>query len=304
MKALWKHKKLIIVVLAIMIVIAGAIIYVLKNQNIKGCKVTKKGEKTPIVAASNKAAAGEKKITADADFPEGTELEYNDKKVPVLYYHSIATEKGNELRMPVDKFRQQMQYLKDNGYYTLSLDQLYDFLVNNKAIPKKSVVITLDDGYEDNYTGAFPILKEFRFHAAIFVITKTVDTYYNYLTSAQLKEMSDYGIDIESHTVSHNELNQYSYEQQYKELHDSKQFLEALLQKPVKYFAYPSGKYNQNTFNALKEAGYCMAFNTENRWAGKEDGIYTLKRVFMSSAFGMDVFIERVNNPDYKLINN
>lgn len=304
MRALRQHKKIILIIFSIILIISAGIIVYIKNRDVKDSKVTVKKEKVPVTSTDKKIETTEEKIVADNNFPVGAELKYNDQKVPILYYHSIATEKGNELRMPVEKFREQMQYLKDNGYYTLSLDQLYDFLVNNKPIPKKSVAITFDDGYEDNYTGAFPILKEFRFHAAIFVITKTVDTDSSYLTSAQLKEMSDYGIDIESHTVSHNDLDKYSYDQQYKELTVSKQFLEALLQKPVKYFVYPSGKYNQDTLAAVKKADYYMAFNTENKWAGKEDGIYTLKRVFLSSSFGMDVFIERVSNPNYKLINN
>lgn len=304
MKILQQHKKCVVVIfLLIFVVIIGGIYYIKCRNKIEG-KITTKREKVPVTNTDKIFKVPEEKIVGDESFPVGAELKYNDQKVPVLYYHSIATEAGNELRMPVEKFREQMQYLKDNGYYTLSLDQLYDFLVNNKPIPKKSVAITFDDGYEDNYTGAFPILKEFRFHAAIFVITKTVDTDSSYLTSAQLKEMSDYGIDIESHTVSHNDLDKYSYDQQYKELTVSKQFLEALLQKPVKCFVYPSGKYNQDTLAAVKKADYYMAFNTENKWAGKEDGIYTLKRVFLSSSFGMDVFIERVSNPNYKLINN
>ena len=90
-------------------------------------------------------------------------LIYNSQSIPVLYYHSIAYEEGNELRIPKEKFRQQMQYLKDNGYTTLSLDEFYNFLTENTPIPNKSVIITFDDGYRNNYKNAFPILKELGF---------------------------------------------------------------------------------------------------------------------------------------------
>jgi len=82
-----------------------------------------------------------------------------DKGLPVLMYHSIGYEKGNTVRLPKEKFKEQMHYLKNNDYITLSLNEAYDFFVSNKPIPEKALVLTFDDGYLDNYTEALPILK-------------------------------------------------------------------------------------------------------------------------------------------------
>lgn len=230
-------------------------------------------------------------------------LIYNSQSIPVLYYHSIDYEKGNELRIPKEKFRQQMQYLKDNKYTTLSLDEFYNFLVNNNPVPNKSVIITFDDGYKDNYENAFPILKEFGFRATIFVITSTIDKEKDFLTSNELKEMSSCNIGIESHTVNHDNLNSLDYDAQIKTLKDSKEFLERILGKEVKYIAYPYGKWNENTLKAVKSAGYNMAFTTIGGWSNKDQGLYTLNRVYVSNNHNMDEFKRRLTNSHYEVSN-
>lgn len=205
------------------------------------------------------------------------------KGVPVLMYHSIAYEKNNDLRVPKELFEQEMKYIKDNGYNTMTLDALYDCIKNNKPAPPKSVVITFDDGYEDNYTNAYPVLKEYGLHATIFVIANTVDKNNSYLTSSQLKEMQQNGIDIESHTANHDDLSLLSYEKQVRTLSVSKQFLESLLGKKVRYVALPCGKYNSYTEKAATDAGYVMAFLTAPGKAQTKQGLFKLHRVRVSS---------------------
>ena len=224
----------------------------------------------------------------------------NDSSIPVLMFHSITNVKGNELEISKAQFKMEMQYLKDKGYTTLTLTEVYDFFEKNKPIPKKSVVITFDDGYLNNYTNAYPILKQFGFKATIFDITSTVDTSTNYLNSAQLKELSNNGIDIQPHTITHPHLNKLSYDQQYKELKTSKDFIETLLSKTVKFVAYPYGEWNQDTIKAVKNIGYTMAFTTAGTWANKQNGIYTLYRVYISSNFSMTEFNNRMTNEHYK----
>ncbi len=233
----------------------------------------------------------------------GNNLKYNSKSIPVLYYHSIDYEKGNELRIPKEKFREQMKYLKDTGYTTLTLNELYNFLAYNKPVPDKSVVITFDDGYKDNYENAFPILKEFGFRATVFMITSSINNDKNFLTSSQLKQMDSYGIDIESHTVNHNKLDGLTCDKQIQTLKDSKEFLEKLLNKKVEYIAYPYGKWNENAIKALKTEGYSMAFTTTGGWANKVQGIYTLDRVYISARHGMDEFKRRLTNSNYENTN-
>ncbi len=224
---------------------------------------------------------------------------YTVHGVPVLMYHSIAVEKGNPIRMPVEQFDKEMKYIKDQGYTTLTLKELYDYFENKVPIPDKSIVITLDDGYEDNYTAAFPVLKKYGLKATVFMVTTTIDVNPNCLTSAQLKEMDKAGIEIESHTVTHRDLDSLSYDEQLAELKDSKAALEKLLGRSVDYVAYPTGKYNDDTIKAVTAAGYKMAFTTNGRWSDKSDGMLTLDRVYISTFHSMDVFKNRLTNPDY-----
>lgn len=226
-------------------------------------------------------------------------LKHNDKGIPVLMYHSIGYEKGNTAKIPKEKFREQMKYLKDNGYVTLTLAQAYDFFVSNKSVPEKSIVLTFDDGYEDNYVEALPILKEFGFKATFFIITDWVDKIPGYMNLKQLKEMQAHEMDIESHTAYHDHLKQLSYEKQLKTLKQSRDFLEKSLNKKIQYIAYPFGEYSKETLRAVKQAGYTMAFSTDGKWSDKADGILTLDRVFISGGADLDVFIERISNPNY-----
>lgn len=212
------------------------------------------------------------------------------KGVPVLMYHSISYEKNNDLRVPKELFDEEMKYIKDNGYRALTLDELYMYISNNQPAPPKSVVITLDDGYEDNYTNAYPILKKYGLNATVFVITDTVDRSSSYMTSAQLKELQNNGIDIESHTVGHDDLSKLSYDGQMKTLSGSKDFLEKLLGKSVKYLAFPSGKSNSYTEKACKDSGYAMTFTTLPGKARPEQGIYKLHRVRVSSETNINGF--------------
>lgn len=222
--------------------------------------------------------------------------------IPVLTYHSIAYQEGNPVRMPKEKFLEQMRYLKDNGYTTISLDELYMYMQGQLSLPKKPIVITFDDGYRDNYTTAFPILKSLGFKASVFVITQTIDKDDSYLTSDQIKEMDKNGISIESHTLFHDKLDSLSYQEQMDTLLQSKMQIEKILDRKVVYFAYPYGLYNNETLLCLKEAGYKMAFTTNRGWAYKNSGILLLPRVYIDSTFDMEVFKQRITNPDYRLL--
>ena len=222
---------------------------------------------------------------------EGVYLKYNDRGICILAYHCVGYEKNNRLIVPPLQFKQQMKYIKDNGYSTITLDQLYKFIMENKPLPQKSVVITFDDGYVDNYQCAYPILKEFNHKATVFVIPKTIDKNKNYMTSNQLKELQSNGIDIESHTLDHEKLTTLSYEKQLNTLKESKTTLENILGKKVNYIAYPYAKYNTDTIKAAMNAGYSMGFILGSKVARKNDGIYTLHRISVDPNDSIDIFI-------------
>jgi peptidoglycan/xylan/chitin deacetylase (PgdA/CDA1 family) len=230
------------------------------------------------------------------EISENLALKYNNESIPILMYHSIGIGRFNPYVVSTDRLNKDMQYLKKNGFTTLSTDELYDFMVKNKPVPKKSVLITFDDGYEDNYTNAYPILKKFNFKATIFVITGYIDKGNRYLSSSQLKEMQRNGIDIESHTNLHDKLGNDSYSVQLKTLKISKEYIEKTLNKRVRYISYPYGSYNLNTLKAVQAAGYEMAFTTKGRWANISNGILSLDRVFISGFHHSYSFQTRVNH--------
>lgn len=304
-------RKTIIIVVVFLVCISLVSGYFIGRQYYEQSKLTQKNDS--ITEDNKKVVEVSEKVTSqqqysqnnssnskDSSLMKKVNLKYNNKGIPVLMYHAIGYEKGNTARVPKEKFKAQMKYLKDKGYVTITLEQAYNFFITNKPVPEKAVVLTFDDGYVDNYLEALPILKEFGFVATIFIITNVVDKNPAYMNLEQLKKMQANKIDIQSHTVYHDDLAKLSYEKQVKTLKDSKAFLEKALNKKVQYIAYPYGEYSKKTLTAVKEAGYKMAFTTGGRWSDKADGILTLDRVFISGTANLDVFIERITNLNYK----
>ena len=211
-------------------------------------------------------------------------------------YHSINYDPKhptNILRVPKDKFAAEMKWLHDNNYSTLTLDDLYDAVSKNKPVPEKSVVLTFDDGYGDNYDNALPIIKQYKFKATVFMITKEIgDSKNGYLTKAQLMEMDKNGMRIECHTVSHPDLDTLSYKRQYEELADSKTALETLLGRSIDFIAYPSGRYNNDTITAAKKIGYKICFKMKGGIATINDNRYEFPRAFVGQ--DLNDFISRV----------
>jgi len=220
------------------------------------------------------------------------------ESVPILYYHSIATEKGNPVRMPADQFDEQMSYLKSNGFTCISLEQLYDSGYLRSKFPSKPIVITLDDGYDDNYTTAYPILKKYGFTASVFMISSYINGD-KFMSLAQLKELSNSGWEIEDHTVNHVSLTTVDSNTVINEITKSKEDLEKEIGKPVDFIAYPDGTYNDNIMNLTRNAGYKIAVTTERGYANDSTDPMRIHRVYCYANMGITEFSKRVNNPNY-----
>lgn len=226
---------------------------------------------------------------------ENVSLTSDNIGIPVLYYHSVDENAANEVTITPEKLKEQLDYINDNNYVTITMTELYDHIENNKPIPEKSILITFDDGYMNNYTEAFPMLKELNMTATIFCVGNSLDGSY-YLSEEAIKEMSDYGIDIESHTVNHVHLDTMSYDEQLLELKNSKNILEKITGKEVLSLAYPFGDYNDNTIKAAKDAGYKMGFTTKLGLSDRTDDIYKLDRIYISSSYDMNTFKNLLKN--------
>ena len=158
----------------------------------------------------------------------------DDVKVLVLNYHMV-NRMFISLAIEPEDFDWQMKYLVEHGYHTISPDELYDFLAGTGRLPDRPVLITFDDGYVDNYTTAYPILKKYNLKATIFVVTGFLGKRKGYLTWDQLREMEKNGITVESHTVTHAPLPQLSDERIREELVESKRQAEKELGHPIEF---------------------------------------------------------------------
>lgn len=229
-------------------------------------------------------------------------VEQSDKplaSIPVLMYHSIADEKGNDAVISAALFAKHMEYLYQQGYYTASLDELYDHLTGKKALPEKSVVLTFDDGYLDTYATVMPILKSYGFRSTVFVPAADIG---KNLTVAQLKEMKQAGMVIASHSNHHRDLSPLTKNEQLEEVLESKTKLDKLLNQDTKYFCYPNGSYNDVTLQIVRENGFKMAFTINPGWVQPKDDLLLLKRVWMGNSITLPHLKERLSTENYPIL--
>lgn len=289
-------KKRFILLACILLVIAASFLIFFKN-NSKTSNTNDNSTEASIEDNDNNDSNTSTNSSNKENRFENLTLTNEDVGVPVLYYHSVLPDSEvttpNEVTISPEKLKQELQIVKDLGYTTLTLSELNDYLDNNMPIPEKSIIITFDDGYTDNYVHAFPILKELDMKATIFMIASQVNSGY-YMSADQLKEMSDYGIDIGSHTDNHVYLDTLSYDKQLKEMKDSKEKLEAILGKEVISIAYPYGNYNEDTKKAATAAGYTLAFTTNRGLDRRTSNKVELNRIYVSSNYSLEVFKERL----------
>lgn len=220
------------------------------------------------------------------------------ESLPVIYYHAIKVLPKNELGMPPAEFEKQMAYLAKEGYHSISPQQLYDYYYRNGSLPSRPILITFDDGYMDNYTTALPILQKYGFKATLFLIVKKVGDR-DCLTWKEVKELDQAGWDIQSHTLTHPDLTTLDAKTLKHELAASKATLEKELGKPILFFAYPSGKYNDTVVQAVKNAGYLMAFSTQKGWTDEKMNPLLVHRVYCYASMGLRDFSQRISNPNY-----
>lgn len=199
--------------------------------------------------------------------------------IPVLSYHQVGDSEPNSLTVPTAEFEKQMAYLSAEGYHTITPDELNAYLTTGAALPAKPVLITFDDGYRDNYENAFPILQKYGMTATIFLVSDFMDRFDNYLTWEQVKELSEAGIYMGSHTLSHFELTALSPEDLHLQLEGGKLATEWQTFKFVEYMAYPCGSYNDEVLSEAKNCGYKGGFSVRYALVHQGDNPYTLSRV-------------------------
>lgn len=204
--------------------------------------------------------------------------------VPILMYHYIDYQQNSVTVLP-DNFRKQMAYLYKNNYQVISLDELVQETKAKKTFNRKSVVITFDDGYEDNYTYACPILKRYDFPAAIFLISGMVGKK-GYLNWQQIKDMQGQGILFGAHATKYNTyLPDLEQDQDLiMEIAGSKIDIERQIKTKVDYFSYPIGGFNDKIKDIVKIAGYKGACTTNRGRDRFNRDVFELNRVKMTNS--------------------
>lgn len=205
-------------------------------------------------------------------------------QIPILMYHAVHVMDPSEasnanLIVDPDLFEAQIKALSKAGYYFLTPEEAYKAFTENALPAKKVVWLTFDDGNEDFYTIAYPILKKYKAKATNNVITGFVKKgNAGNLTVKQMKEMMTHGMSFQSHTVNHPDLSATDKATQKVELTDSIDFLENKLNTKVNTIAYPSGRYNQTTLDLAKKT-YKLGLTTNEGLASAKDGLLSLNRV-------------------------
>ena len=215
----------------------------------------------------------------------------------VLMYHHVGSlpEKADTIRkgltVSAEEFESHVKYLVDNDYQVMSFAKL-DTLISQKKVPKKLVILTFDDGYDDNYNDALPIMKKYSVSGTFFIISNKVDSS-EYMNQDQLKGLILAGNEIGSHSVSHPSLEKYKGQALEKELTKSKEDLEKMTGGKIISFCYPAGKYNDDTVKAVKDAGYKYAVTTvSSNGIIDLDNPFTIPRFRISTGRNIEVLLK------------
>lgn len=218
--------------------------------------------------------------------------------IPILMYHEVVDERPSEyLLKKVQssylvsryKFKEQIAYLKESGFYTISLHEAINVLENRKKIAEKAIVITFDDGFEGNYYHALPILKEYDFTATFFIAAGLVGKS-NMLSWDQICEMNKEGMSMQSHTVTHPLLSTKRGKEVKYELMESKLIIEKAIGSSVNFLSYPNGDYNSEVIVNLRNLGYRAACSSKFGLNNTGTDAFELKRIKISSSYTLEDF--------------
>ena len=230
------------------------------------------------------------------------------KEIPSLAYHRVVESSSEAGRHGIyvtrENFDWQMGYLKKKGFVTLTFRD-YANLTEEQKKYGKYILLTFDDGYEDNYRVAFPILSKYGFKATIFLVAgretnewdrdKSSEPEVRLLSKEEILEMKKHGIEFGSHTLTHPDLTKIPLEAAKKEIFESKKKIEEIVHDEVITFAYPYGKLNQKLKEIVKEAGYEFGIATDSGSAVIDEDWYEIRRIILFPKTGKRSFKRKVS---------
>lgn len=217
--------------------------------------------------------------------------------VPILMYHYISELPADadvyrrDLTVIPAHFEEQLQYLQTQGYQSVLLADIYETLTTGKPLPEKPIVLTFDDGYKDAYTDALPLLQKYGFVGEFFLLA--TPAHYEapqYVTWGDVRAMADAGMSMQAHSRDHYDLTERSYEFLVYQILGAREAVEAHTERPVRFFCYPSGRYDDATIAVVESAGYWGAVTTAWGDELRLDNRYTWPRIRVKGSLSLEGF--------------
>ena len=212
---------------------------------------------------------------------------------PILMYHRVDSLEppdrlGRELTVTPSAFAAQLQYLREQGISAISMAELEERLQRGEPLDH-IVVLTFDDGYDDQYRYAVPLLRRFGDSATFYIVTGEVDRP-RHVTWGEVAEMVRDRMDIAAHGVWHNDLSRMSPAQQAFEIDDSLAVLRSRLHRAVYSYAYPSGRFNPETLTLVRAADVPLAVTTDARYVLAPENRFEMTRLRVRSEWSLRDF--------------
>lgn len=211
------------------------------------------------------------------------------KQVPVLCYHQIRdwrekdSKSARDYIIPVATFKAQIKMLADSGYNSIQPDQLYNYLAYGDPLPPKPVMLTFDDTDYDQYSVGAKVLDQYGFKGVYFIMTVSIGKKgkVHYMSKEDIKDLSDRGNAIGSHTYDHQNFKKFSGDDWVTQIEKPTATLEAITGKKIVDFAYPFGLWNSEGIPELKKRGFRSAYALAQKRDEKEP-LYTIRRIIAS----------------------
>ena len=221
-----------------------------------------------------------------------------DVPVPILMYHLVNDPPAGaplpELYVATADFAGQMRWLKGKGYTAVTLERVYDLWTKGVALPRHPVVLTFDDGYRSIWANALPILRRMRWPGLLYLqLDMLENTSQGGISPSQVRALLGAGWELESHTMTHPELQRLDDAQLTAELVDSRREIRRRFGRPARFFCFPAGRYDARVVDAVRKAGYLTATTTQYGNAGP-DQLLTLNRVRINRSDGVEGFAGKI----------
>jgi len=216
--------------------------------------------------------------------------------ITILLYHQVGHNPKSKTNLDcfcrADYFYSQMAYLKESPFTVISLKDAYQYLFVKDNLSRPAIVLTFDDGDASFYDAVFPVLQEFMFPSVLFPVSGLLGQKTEWFKHAcsrmpiiapeQLRELHAFGVEIGSHSVDHPRLTQLNDRQIFRQIYDSKNWLEEIISDEVMAFAYPHGDYNRKVVDAVKKSGYLCAVTCLAKAANHAPNPFEIPRKYIT----------------------